>query len=366
MKAWRWYAFGDFRLEEEPMPVTKPGWVLLKVRVAQASVTDAQRAMGFHTGDIGLIQGLIEKYAPIKLFGHELCAEVIEPGPGVKAFKPGDRVAAMSTAPCHECPACLSGHPEYCRKALLLGRHIPGGFAEYVALPADILVNLPPSVNDNEGASIQPASESVSGVAAADIKMGDRVAVLGQGCMGNYVMQIANYSGAGKVICTDVRDEALKLSRDLGAHVVIDARQGDVVKEIIEATDGVGADVVFECAGGEPKAGLAGTRTLSAAFEAVREGGTVVQIAFFDADVNLDLNRLRRKGIRYIFLPPPSAKLLQHTVDLVATGKLKLTPLITHVLQGLDKVPQAIDMSLNKGKYQLMNPAQVVVSEGKL
>ncbi len=364
MKAWRWYAFGDFRLEDEPMPQPKAGWVTLKVRVAQASVTDAQRAMGFHTGDIELIKNLIEKNAPIKLFGHELCGEIVELGPGVKNFKIGDRVAAMSTAPCHDCPACLSGRPEYCRKALLLGRHIPGGFAEYVALPTDILVKLPPAVDDNQGASIQPASESVSGVFAADIKMGDRVAVLGQGVMGNYITQIANVSGAGKTIVTDIRDEALKFSRDLGADVVIDARNGDVEKQVIDATDGVGADVVFECAGGEPKAGLSGVRTLSTAFDVVREGGTVVQIAFFDSDVNLNLNRLRRKGIRYIFLPPPSHKLLQHTVDLVATGRLKLTPLITHVLEGLDKVPQAIDMSLNKGKYKLMNPAQVVVSKG--
>ncbi len=365
MKAWRWYAFGDFRLEEEPMPAVKPGWVLLQVRVAQASVTDAQRAMGYHTGDIELIRGLIEKYAPIKLFGHELCAEVVDLSPEVKNFRVGDRVAAMSTAPCHECPACLSGRPEYCRNGQLLGRHIPGGFAEYVALPADILVKLPSSVDDNEGASIQPASESVSGVGAAGLKMGDRVAVLGQGCMGNYIMQIANYSGAGKTITSDVRDEALKLSKDLGADVVIDARKGNVEKAIIEATDGIGADIVFECAGGELKAGLAGVRALPTAFEAVREGGTVVQIAFYESDVNINLNRLRRKGIRYIFLPPPSRKLLQHTVDLVATGKLKLKPLITHVLDGLDKVPEAIEMSLNKGKYRLMNPAQVVVSRGK-
>lgn len=364
MKAWRWYAFGDFRLEEEPMPVAKPGWCLIKIRVAQASVTDAQRAMGYHTGDIELIKSLIEKYAPIKLFGHELCGEIIEVGAGVKGFKPGDRVAAMSTAPCHDCPACLSGHPEYCRKALLLGRHIPGGFAEYVALPADILVKLPESVDDNQGASIQPASESVSGVAAAELKMGDRVAVLGQGVMGNYIMQIANASGADKVITTDVRDEALKLSKDLGADVVVDARKENVEKAVVEATEGVGADVVFECAGGEPQVGLAGARTLTTAFDVVREGGTVVQIAFFESDVSLNLNRLRRKGIRYIFLPPPSHKLLQHTVDLVATGKLKLTPLITHVLDGLDKVPLAIEMSLNKGKYKLMNPAQVVVSKG--
>ncbi|MFH0846840.1 MAG: alcohol dehydrogenase catalytic domain-containing protein [Chloroflexota bacterium] len=364
MKAWRWYAFGDFRLEEEPMPVAKPGWLLLKMRVAQASVTDAERAMGIHTGDIELIRRLIEQNAPIKMFGHELCAEVVGLGQGVKDFRVGDRVAAMSTAPCHECPACLAGYPEYCRRGQLLGRHIPGGFAEYVALPQDILVKLPESVNDNEGASIQPASEAVAGTATANIRMGDTVAVLGQGCMGNYIMQVARASGAGKVITTDVRDEALKLSKELGADLAIDARKEDVGKIILEATGGIGPDIVFESAGGSPKVGLAGEKTLGTAFDVAREGGTVVQIAFFDADVTMNLNRLRRKGIKYLFLPPPSRKLLQHTVDLVASKRLKLTPLITHVLEGLDKVPQAIDMSLNKAKYKLMNPAQVVVSRG--
>jgi threonine dehydrogenase-like Zn-dependent dehydrogenase len=83
-----------------------------------------------------------------------------------------------------------------------------------------------------------------------------------------------------------------------------------------------------------------------------------------DTDVKINLNRLRRKGIRFLMLQSPSQKLLQHTVDLVATKRLQLTPLITHVLDGLDKVPQAIDMSLNKAKYNLMNPAQVAVSKG--
>ncbi|MFH1639094.1 MAG: alcohol dehydrogenase catalytic domain-containing protein [Chloroflexota bacterium] len=362
MKAWRWYAFGDMRLEEEPMPAAMPGWVVTRVKVAQASVTDAERAKGIHTGDIDLIRRLIQEKAPIKLFGHELCAEVVEVGEGVSGFRVGDRVAAMSTAPCHECSVCRSGHHEWCRHGLLLGRHIPGGFAEFVALPADILVRLPDTVSNHEGASIQPASEAVSGVATAGIRMGDTIAVLGQGCMGNYIMQIARYSGAGKVITTDVRDEALKLSRELGADCVLDARKNNMEKTILEITGGIGADIVFEAAGGDPGVGLAGERTISTAFEVVREGGTVVQIAFFDADVKMNINRLRRKGVRYLMLPPPSRRLLQHTVDLVATGRLELKPLITHVLEGLEKVPEAIEMSLNKARYKLMNPAQVVVS----
>ena len=362
MKAWRWYAFGDMRLEEEPVPRVKPGWALLKIRMVQASVTDAQRAMGIHTGDIGLIRKLIEEKAPIKLFGHELCGRIVAVGDGVSGFQVGDRVAATSRAPCHECNVCLSGHPEWCRRGLLLGRHIPGGFAEFAVLPAEILVKLRDSVSDSEGASIQPSGQAVSAVFTAGIQMGDTVAVLGQGCMGNYIMQIARCSGAGRVITTDVRDEALRLSGELGADCVIDARKVNPVKEILDITGGVGADVVFETAGGDPGAGLAGEQTLNSSFEIVREGGAVVQVAFFGSDVKMNINRLRRKGIKYLMLHDPSPKLLQHTVDLVATKRLRLKSLMSGALEGLEKVPQAIEMSLNKAKYKLMNPAQVIVS----
>jgi len=91
MKAWRRYAFGDCRLEEEPMPVAKPGWCLIKIRVAQASVTDAQRAMGLPHRGHRADKGLIEKYAPIKLFGHELCGEIVELGGGRQEIQVGDR-----------------------------------------------------------------------------------------------------------------------------------------------------------------------------------------------------------------------------------------------------------------------------------
>lgn len=362
MKALRWYAFGDMRLEEEPVPEVKPGWVLVKIKVVQASVTEAQRSSGIPTGGIETVRKILKEKAPIKLFGHELCGQVVEVGNGVTDLKVGERVVARSGIACHQCDVCLSGHPEQCRNRLSLGRQIPGGFAEFAALPAEILIKIPDSISDNEGASIQPASSSVTAIAAANIEVGDTAVVLGQGCMGNYVMQIARCSGIGKIITTDVRDEALKLSKQLGADYVIDARKDDPKKVVMEITNGTGADIVFEAAGGAPIVGLDGDKTLHTSFDIVRKGGKVIQIAYAGPKVVLDIDHLRGTGIKYLMPAAGSQRLLQHTVDLVATNRLQLKPLITHVLEGLENAPQAIEMTLHKAKYKMMNPVQVVVS----
>lgn len=362
MKAWRVYSIGDMRLEEEPMPKAKPGWVVAKVRVVQGSVTEAQRALGIY--DFEKIGKIIKEKAPVKLFGHEMCAQVVEVGEGVSNVKAGDRVAARSRMPCHQCNLCLAGYPERCHKGPSLGQQLPGGLAEFVALPAELLVKLPETVSDSEGACIQPSAGSTGAVACAEIQMGDTVVVLGQGCMGNYAMQVARCSGAGRVITTDVRDETLELSRQLGADYVIDARKEDPKKKIMELTNGIGADIVFDAAGGSPKAGLSGDQTLLTSFEVVRDEGRVVQIAHIEGAVTLDIKRLRTKGIQYVMMRGSSDDLMRHTVDLVASKRLQLKPLIRHVLEGLENGARALEMTANKAKYGIINPVQVVVSKG--
>lgn len=362
MRAWRWYAFGDMRLDQIPDPQAKPGWVVVKVKVVQASVSEAQRAIGLPTSGTNTIKRMIKEQAPVRLFGHELCGGIVELGKGVEGLKVGDRVAARGRMPCHECELCRTGRANDCRKGPSLGRDIPGGFAEYTALPAELLAVLPPEITDNEGASIQPASGAVTCVLNAQIGMGDTVAVFGQGCMGSYAMQASRIDGAGKTIAVDVRDEALALSAQLGADEVIDARKVDPVKRILEITSGIGADVVFEAAGGSPEAGLAGDRTLHQALEAVRDRGRVVQIAWHGVPVSIDIDEIRRKGIDYVMPKGTEDEGIQLAIHLVETKRLQLRPLFTHVLTGLEKSPEAFKLTANKPKYKVMNPVQVVVS----
>src|SRR4026208_1084995 len=108
MKAWRFYAFGDMRLDDVPVPVCPDDHVLARPLCVQPSVTEAQLAFGIPTLAYDRIKRRLESEAPLQLVGHEFCARILEVGPGVTRFQPGDRVAARAKLPCGECPLCLS------------------------------------------------------------------------------------------------------------------------------------------------------------------------------------------------------------------------------------------------------------------
>lgn len=191
--------------------------------------------------------------------------------------------------------------------------------------------------------------------------MGDTVVIFGQGSMGLECLQIARISGAGKLITVDVREESCRISRELGADYALNASTCDVVQAIRDLTDGNGADVVFECAGGSPKQGMAGTQTVRQAIDAVRSGGKIIGVSWFGSPFEMDVDLLRERSLRYLFPDISTQAHLEHTVRLTASGRVQLKTTVTHVLQGLESVPQAFEITANKGKYQAINPAQVVI-----
>ncbi len=362
MKAWRFHGFNDMRLDDVPEPVCRPGHVVVQPLCVQPSVTEAQLARGIPTLAYDRIKRRLESEAPLQLFGHEFCARIVEVGPGVSGFRPGDRVAARAKLPCGDCPLCHGQHSELCRAGPVIGFDLPGCFAERALLPAIALVKVDERISDSEAACLQSLSDSVAAVETAGIRIGESVAIFGQGSMGLECLQVARISGAGLVITVDVREEACRISAELGADHALDASRCDPVAVIRELTGGNGADVVFECAGGSPKQGLAGTGTLRQALEAVRSGGKVIGVSWFGGPLELDVDRLRERSLRYLFPDISTQAHLEHTVRLVASGRVRVKPTITHVLQGLAAVPQAFEITASKGKYRAINPAQVMMT----
>src|SRR5205807_2961365 len=228
MKAWRFHQFNDMRLDDIPEPVCGPGQVLVEPLCVQPSVTEAQLAYGIPTLAFDRIKRRLETEAPVQLFGHEFCARVLKTGSAVSRFRRGDRVAARAKLPCGKCPLCRSERSDLCRAGPVIGFDLPGCFAEVASIPEIALVKVDDRISDSEAACLQSLSDSVAAVETAQLRLADTVVILGQGSMGLECLQVARLSGAGLVITVDVRDEACRVSRELGADQALDARSVDV------------------------------------------------------------------------------------------------------------------------------------------
>ena len=360
MRAWRFYGFGDMRLDEVPEPCSRPGHVLVEILCVQPSVTEAQLAFGVPTLAYEAIRNRLATEAPVQLFGHEFCARVLE-SPAGSRFRPGMRVAARAKLPCQDCPLCLSGKADACRQGPIIGFQLPGCFAERALLPEIALVEVKPGIGDREGACLQSLSDSLAAVDTAGIRLGESVAIFGQGSMGLECMQAARAAGAGKVLSVDVRQEACRVSEELGADLAIDATSQDPVAAIRDATGGNGADVVFECAGGSTRQGLSGSGTLQQAIQAVRSGGKLVVVSWFGQPLEIDVDGLRERSLRLLFPDISSLAHLEHTVRLVDSGRVRLGPMLTHCLHGIESVKEAFEITANKAKHGAINPAQVIM-----
>jgi threonine dehydrogenase-like Zn-dependent dehydrogenase len=362
MKAWRFHAFADLRLDDVPKPAFLPGHVLVEPLVVQPSVTEAQLAFGIPTLAFERVKKRLETEAPVQLFGHEFCARIVECGPGVAGYQRGQRVAARAKLPCQTCSLCRSERSDLCRNGPVIGFDLPGCFAERAILPEIALVAVDDRISDSEAACLQSLSDSVAAVETADIQVGDTVVILGQGSMGLECLQVARLCGAGLAITVDVRDEACGMSKELGADYALNAKTCDAAATIRDLTGGNGADVVFECAGGSPRQGLAGPASISTALESVRSGGKIIGVSFFGGPVEWGIDTFRERSLRYLFPDISTREHLEFTVRLVASGRVNVKRTITHMLQGLGEVPQAFEITANKANYKAINPAQVVMT----
>lgn len=344
MKAWRVHAYGQAQVDDIPEPKPQPGWVKVKVRVAQPSITECLLFSGEKTYLHGKVADILKK-GPWQLFGHEFSGVVTELGQGCTTLKVGDRVAARGSHPAGYC-----------------GFDFPGAFAEYVCVPESMMATLPDTVSDSEGAVIQVLTDSVAGVHAAQLTLGDVVVVLGQGAIGLNCMQVARVAGAGLTIAVARRESTLEMSKRMGADIVLNTTKTDVVAAVKEITGGRGADVVFETAGGPPEQGLAGDETMKQAIAMVRESGRIVGMAYTGDGAFLPYAAFRGRSLRMLFPSQLDDRLFRTTINLVASGRVDLKSLISRSVDGLDRVGEAFEMTANKGKYGLINPAQVVIS----
>jgi L-iditol 2-dehydrogenase len=208
------------------------------------------------------------------VLGHEISCRVAEVGAGVARFNRGYRVVATHHVPCFVCHYCRSGHETVC-DTLLGGTHFdPGGFCEYVRLPAINVERgvwlLPSEVTYEAATFVEPLACVLRGQRAANIRPGARVLVLGSGIAGLLHIKLALANKAGLVVATDLSRERLALAQQFGAHHVL-AADSDVAEEFRKLNKGHGADIVIVCAAAEV--------VCQQALQAVGRGGIVLLFA---------------------------------------------------------------------------------------
>lgn len=284
---------------------------------------------------------------PPQIMGHELAGEVIKIGKNVTNVKLGDIVSAETHIVCEVCEQCLDDKKHVCQNTKIIGVDIDGCFAEYVKLPAvNLLVN-DPSIDPKYLCIQEPLGNAVHTMMEFDIK-GKDVAIVGCGPIGLMAIRVAKAVGARKVIAVEVNEYRYNFAKELGADVVINPIKEDVVATVLKHTNG-GVDVVGEFSGNEA--------AISAAFKYLKLGGAMSMLGIpkkpFVVDISSDIVF---KGIKiYGVVGRKMFKTWEQMKELIATGKLELEKLVTHVYD-LTDVQKGMDVmeSGNSGKVVLI------------
>jgi L-iditol 2-dehydrogenase len=304
----------DVRIEERPKPSAGPGELVFRVE-----------ASGICGSDV--MEWYRIRKAPIVL-GHEVAGEVVEAGSGVTAFKPGDRIVATHHVPCDSCRYCLAGRHPYC-DTLRKTTFDPGGFAEFVRLPAINVERgtflLPDGMTYEEGTFVEPLACVVRGMRVARFEAGRSVAVLGSGISGILFVRLARALGAGRILATDLDGRRLALATAAGADAAILATD-DVPARIREANGGLGADLVVVSTAALPAIGQS--------FRSADRGGTILLFAPASPGETypVPLFDVWNAGLTIVhtYAGPPAD--MRTAIELIASKRVDVKSMITHRL----------------------------------
>ncbi len=207
------------------------------------------------------------------VMGHEFCGVVSNPGDRTD-LKVGDRVTALPISPCGKCASCVKGEPQYCSvtwsNAVGLSLNNPGGLAPKLAVRSDMVYKVPDNVSFEEGAMVEPTAVGLHAIHLANIKVGDKVLVIGGGIIGLVSAMFAKLEGASLVSLSETNEARGKKSVELGvSDEWYDAKDPQLMGKLLAKTEG-GFDVVIECVGNAP--------AVNSALSFVRPGGSVVLV----------------------------------------------------------------------------------------
>ena len=299
-----------------PLPAVAAGEVLVRVE-----------ACGICGSDVHGYDGSSGRRVPPIVMGHEAAGAVAAVGSGVTGFAEGDRVTFDSTVYCGECSFCRRGEINLCDNRQVIGvscgdyrRH--GAFAEFVSVPARIVYRLPEGISFAEAAMLEATSVALHAVHVSEAKGGETALVIGAGMIGLLTVQAARAAGCARVFATDIDATRLKQAKEVGADEILHCSGPELIAQIMKLTEGCGVDLAYEAVGRN--------ETVAAAIDCTRKGGTVTLIGNIQPEVTIHLQKVVSRQLR-LQGSCASAGEYPQAIELIASGKIKVGPLITAV-----------------------------------
>ncbi|NQW17716.1 MAG: zinc-binding dehydrogenase [Chloroflexi bacterium] len=247
-----------FSIDELPTPSPEPGQVLIKVNMCAICGTDVHAF-------------LYDIAPPGTVLGHEYCGVIVEVGSEITRWKVGDRVIGGGGEPPAGSEPAVRAEPRFNYRTMGFPEGSIRGYAEYIAMDEWQPLAVPDGVPDEAAAMCEPSAVAVHAVRKSRVRVGDSVGVIGAGPIGLLVAQVARAAGASKVMISEPTPGRKAAAMSIGCDAVFDPTEQDVEREMVAMTNGLGPDVVFDCAG------IKGT--LDQAFNIVRRAGEVVLVA---------------------------------------------------------------------------------------
>ncbi len=333
MKVARFYAPGDIRLEDVEEPQVLAGQVKIRVRNCSTCGTDVKI---FRSGHPNM--------SPPQIMGHEIAGDIVDVGDGVEGWSAGDRVQVIAAIPDGTCEDCLAGRMTVCPHQLSMGYQFPGGFAEYMIVPGEVLRvdglnRIPDGLSYAEASLAEPLACVLNGQELARVGEGDVVVIVGSGPIGCLHVRLARARGAARIILIDLNAERLEQAAALvRPDLTIVSADVDPVEAVMAATNGRGADVVITAAA-SGTAQEQGLRMLARRGRLSLFGG----LAKDAPNITVDANLVHYRELTIVGVNGSSPDHNKQALQLIASGAVPVADLITHRLP-LDRVLDAIDI----------------------
>jgi threonine 3-dehydrogenase len=307
-----------FQLERVPVPPVGPNDVLIRVGSVGLCGTDQHIYSWDHWAE--------RRVKPPLTIGHEFMGRVASVGAAVKAVQVGDRVSAEGHIACGICRLCRTGEAHICEHVKIIGVDTDGAFADYIRMPESNVWKLDPSIPDSWAAVFDPLGNAVHTVMAAGVSV-KSVVITGVGSIGLMAIPVARAAGAATVFAVDVNPQKLELAKRVGADATFSATQPDLVDDIIRRTGGDGVDVLLEMSGSG--------QAIDNGLAMVRNGGVAALLGIPSDEVEINLaERIIFKGLTVLGINGRRMfETWYETQALVTSGRVDLTPIITHEMR---------------------------------